>query len=59
MKRWAVILGLAGGLWMVFVLYSQSLPLARVSNYPRVSAGERGCKVLDIACVHNDQRQSV
>ena len=36
MKRWALTLGLAGALWMVFVLYSKSLPLARVSNYPGV-----------------------
>jgi hypothetical protein len=38
MKRWALLLGLAGALWMVFVLYSKSLPLARVSNYPGVFA---------------------
>ena len=36
MKKWALILGLAGASWMVFVLYSNSLPLARVSNYPGV-----------------------
>jgi hypothetical protein len=36
MKKWALGLGLAGALWMVFVLYSKSLPLARVSNYPGV-----------------------
>jgi hypothetical protein len=34
MKRWALILGLAGALWMVFALYSKSLLLAVVSNYP-------------------------
>ena len=34
MKKWALILGLAGALWLVFVLYSKSLPLALVSNYP-------------------------
>jgi hypothetical protein len=34
MKKWAIILGLAGALWMVFVLYSKSLSLALVSNYP-------------------------
>jgi hypothetical protein len=34
MKRWALILGLAGSLWMLFVLYSKSVPLALVSNYP-------------------------
>lgn len=38
MKKWALILGLAGAFWMVFVLYSNSLPLARVSNYPGVFA---------------------
>ena len=36
MKRWALIPGLAGALWMVFVLYSKSVPLARASNYPGV-----------------------
>ena len=38
MKKWVLILGSAGALWMVFVLYSKSLPLARVSNYPGVFA---------------------
>jgi hypothetical protein len=38
MKKWALILGSAGALWMVFVLYSKSFPLARVSNYPGVLA---------------------
>jgi hypothetical protein len=38
MKKWALIVGLAGALWMVFVLYSKSLPLARVSNYLGVFA---------------------
>lgn len=38
MKRWALLIGLAGALWMVLVLYSKSLPLARVSNYPGVFA---------------------
>jgi hypothetical protein len=38
MKKCALNLGLAGALWMVFVLYSKSLPLARVSNYPGVFA---------------------
>jgi hypothetical protein len=38
MKKWSLILGSAGALWMVFVLYSKSLPLARVSNYPGVFA---------------------
>jgi len=41
MKKWALILGLAGAFWMVFVLYSKSLPLARVSNYPGVFAARR------------------
>ena len=34
MRRWALILGSAGAFWMVFVLYSKSLPLALISNYP-------------------------
>ena len=34
MKKWALILGLAGALWMVLVLYSKSLFLAFFSNYP-------------------------
>jgi hypothetical protein len=34
MKKWALILGLAGGLWMASVLYIKSLPLALYSNYP-------------------------
>lgn len=38
MTKWAVILGSAGALWMVLVLYSRSLPLAMVSNYPGVFA---------------------
>jgi hypothetical protein len=38
MKKWTLTLGLAGALWMVVVLYSKSLPLARVSNYPGVFA---------------------
>ncbi len=38
MKKWARILGLVGSLWMVFVLYSKSLPLAKVRNYPGVFA---------------------
>ena len=38
MKKWARILGLAGAFWMVFVLHSKSLPLARMSNYPGVFA---------------------
>jgi hypothetical protein len=31
-KKWALILGVAGTLWMAFVLYSKPLPQARVSN---------------------------
>ena len=38
MKKWALVLGLAGALWMVFVLCNKSLTLARVSNYPGVFA---------------------
>jgi hypothetical protein len=38
MKKWALILGLAGALWMVLVLCSKSLSLALVSNYPGVFA---------------------
>jgi hypothetical protein len=48
MKKWALILGLAGALWMVFVLHSKSLPLARVSNYPGVFAA-RGVQYRGIA----------
>lgn len=32
MKKWALVLGAAGFLWMVFVLQSKSLPQLRVSN---------------------------
>jgi hypothetical protein len=32
MKKWALIPGVAGALWMAFVLYSKPLPQARVSN---------------------------
>lgn len=38
MKKWALILGLAGALWMVFVLHSKALSLAFYSNYPGVFA---------------------
>jgi hypothetical protein len=38
MKKWALILGLAGALWMVFVLYQKWFSLAVVSNYPGVFA---------------------
>ena len=37
-EEMGLLLGLAGALGMVFVLYSRSLPLARVSNYPGVFA---------------------
>jgi hypothetical protein len=40
MKKRALILGLAGALWMVFVLYSKSLALARASNYPGIFAAK-------------------
>jgi hypothetical protein len=33
-EKGALILGVAGALWMVFVLYSKSLSLALFSNYP-------------------------
>jgi hypothetical protein len=32
MKKWALVLGTAGFLWMVFVLHGRSLPQPRVSN---------------------------
>lgn len=38
MKKWAAILAIAGAVWMVLVLYSGSLFLATVSNYPGVFA---------------------
>ena len=38
MKKRALILGLAAALWMVFVLHTKSLHLARMSNYPGVFA---------------------
>jgi hypothetical protein len=34
MKKWALISGSAGILWMVFLLYSKSFRLAIMSNYP-------------------------
>jgi hypothetical protein len=39
MKKWAAILAMAGAAWMIFVLYSRSLLLATISNYPGVFAG--------------------
>jgi hypothetical protein len=33
-RKWLLILGLAGAAWMTFVLYRGSLSLAIVSNYP-------------------------
>jgi hypothetical protein len=34
MKKWLLVLGLAGAAWMAFVLYLGSLRLAMISNYP-------------------------
>ena len=33
-KKWAAIFGVAGALWMILVIQSGSLALARFSNYP-------------------------
>jgi hypothetical protein len=38
MKKWALILGLAGAFWMVLVLHCNSLSLALFSNYPGIVA---------------------
>jgi hypothetical protein len=38
MKKWAAILAVAGAAWMIGVLYSGSLFLATISNYPGVFA---------------------
>jgi|SRR5207249_3976151 len=38
MKKWAAISAIAGAVWMILVLYSGSIPLATVSNYPGVFA---------------------
>jgi len=38
MKRWIVILGLAGAVWMMFVIYSGKPFLALVTNYPGMFA---------------------
>jgi hypothetical protein len=34
MRKWLVVLGLAGAAWMTFVLYLGSQRLAIISNYP-------------------------
>jgi len=34
MKKWAAIFGVAGAVWMILVLQSGWLALARFSNYP-------------------------
>ena len=34
MRKWLLMLGLAGAAWMAFVLYLGSLRLAMISNYP-------------------------
>ena len=34
MKKWLLVLGLAGAAWMGFVLYLGSLRLAMISDYP-------------------------
>ena len=39
MRKWAVILGVAGAVWMVFVILVGDNALARVTNYPGVFAG--------------------
>lgn len=36
MKKWAIGLGVAGAPWMIIVLTTGSLVLAKVSNYPGV-----------------------
>lgn len=38
MKKWAAILGLGGALWMIIVLTTGSLFLAKISNYPGIFA---------------------
>jgi hypothetical protein len=40
MKKWALISGPAGILWMVFLLYSKSFRLAIMSNYPGAFAAK-------------------
>jgi len=34
MRKWLLVLGLAGAAWMSFVLYLGALRLAMISNYP-------------------------
>ena len=34
MRKWAAVFAVAGGLWMILVMWFGSLPLARLSNYP-------------------------
>jgi len=36
MKKWAAALAIAGALWMIVVLTTGSLSLARIGNYPGV-----------------------
>jgi hypothetical protein len=36
MRKWAAGLGIVGALWMIVVLTSGSLSLAKISNYPGV-----------------------
>ena len=38
MKKWAALLALAGAGWMTVVLYSGSLFVATISNYPGIFA---------------------
>ncbi len=38
MKKWVVVLGLAGAIWMIFVIYSGHPFLAVVTNYPGMFA---------------------
>jgi len=37
MRKWLLVLGLAGAAWMSFVLYLGSLRLAMITNYPGFS----------------------
>ena len=39
MRKWAVILGIAGAVWMLFVILVGDNFLAMITNYPGVSAG--------------------
>lgn len=38
MRKWAAILAIAGGGWMILVIHSGSLLLATISNYPGLFA---------------------